>query len=344
MQYYTQQEGKVISTGGIFTHVMALSLNPKTHYQDGLIRCITSREGGAQETAIHGQTDRSALYKVIRDSEGHYTIVEKISFLNEEAVMTELLEPGLDFIGFEDPDIWVDETIGLVHVYFTIPLIDAKKVRTKIHLGHACGEDLDHLEMTTPALVVGNDKRAKELSIAPLNKQGFRYNLFESSDRVEGINYSVIRVAIAHDMATPWQFGEIAFHPKDCTFPWIAGHASPGPLFPRTFLDIGPNKLIGLINGCEANKYIDGKKVYGTFAIGLFIYNFDTGKIEWVSPEPVIQDSEVSKIRAITFASQFVETGVGRGTVYAHVNDSFVRAYTVEAAQLRLLLPQQYQG
>ena len=52
--------------------------------------------------------------------------------------------------------------------------------------------------------------------------------------------------------------------------------------------------------------------------------------------EPFIQDSEA---KTITFASQFVERGKGSGILYAHVDDSFVRAYTLNANEIKALLP-----
>jgi len=42
---------------------------------------------------------------------------------------------------------------------------------------------------------------------------------------------------------------------------------------------------------------------------------------------------------ADTFASQFVETGKGEGILYAHVDDSSVRAYTLRAEMIQYLLP-----
>jgi hypothetical protein len=121
---------------------------------------------------------------------------------------------------------------------------------------------------------------------------------------------------------------------------WIAGHASPGPLFPKDFIDVGEGKLLGAINGCEANQEIGKDIKYGNFSVGLFIYDYENGKIYWVSPEPFIQDSEAGKDggRAITFASQFVLTNPGEGILYAHIDDSFVRAYTLNAEQIKYLL------
>jgi hypothetical protein len=137
-------------------------------------------------------------------------------------------------------------------------------------------------------------------------------------------------------MGKSWEYGRIAFHPNERKIPWIAGHASPGPLLPKSFIDIGESKLLGIINGREVNKKIKGKIKYGMFSVGLFIYDYEHGKIEWVSPKPFIKDSEA---KTITFASQFVVTEKGAGILYAHVDDSFVRAYTLNAKTIKSLLP-----
>ena len=90
------------------------------------------------------------------------------------------------------------------------------------------------------------------------------------------------------------------------------------------------------MNGREANQKLGDKIKYGMFSVGLFIYDYENGKVDWVSPEPLIRDSEA---KIITFASQFVETKNGEGVLYAHVDDSFVRAYTLYAEEIRALLP-----
>jgi len=338
-KYYTEHKGKVIEADGKeFKHVMAITLDPRTNYKEGIARCIVSREG---EVGVKGFTDRSELHKIYGESLEKYKIGERLNIKNEEEVIDKLMNEELDFIGLEDPDIWIDEDTNLMHVYFTIPLISKNKKennnKSKIHLGHAVGKNLDSLEMTLPVIMVENDKRAKEISIAPINKQGFRYNLFESKDRSDDISYSVVKVATVKDMGKDWEYGETVFHPKDHNIPWIAGHASPGPLFPKSFIDVGEGKLLGIINGREANqKMPDGQIKYGIFSIGLFIYDYESGVIDWVSPLQFIQDSEAINI---TFASQFVETGKGEGILYAHVDDSFVRAYTLNAEKIKLLLP-----
>ena len=331
---YIQHVGKVIETDSRFKHVMAIALDPVKNYKEGVIRCITSRKGNIQ---IKGYIDRSELYKVIGNSLESFVIGKHLNIKNETEIVDQLLEENLEFIGLEDPDIWIDKKNDLLHLYFTLPLINkADHDKNKIHIGHAVGKNLDSLEMTIPVLEADEIGGAKELSVAPVNKQRFRYNLVESSKKEEDFTYSVIRLAIAEDMGKPWKFGEIIFHPKEHNIPWIGGHASPGPLFSKNFINVGEGKLLGVINGREANQVVAGETKYGMFSIGLFIYDYENGKIDWVSPEPFIQDSEAI---TITFASQFVETKPGEGILYAHVDDSFIRAYTLKAEFIKPLLP-----
>jgi len=332
---YIQHPGKVIETGGKFKHVMAIALDPTFGYKNGIVRCITSREGDVE---VSGYIDRSEIYTIEGGSLERFVIGKKLNMAHSDEIIATLSEHGSDFIGLEDPDIFVDDASGLMHVYFTLPFLNQSKGHALIHLGHAVGKDLDSLEMTMPVLMADPKtfEGAKEVSIAPRNKKGFRYNLVESSKKEADWHYSTTRVAIAEDMGKPWKFGEIAFHPAEHKIPWIGGHTSPGPLLPRTFIDVGEGKLLGIMNGREANKNVEGKTKYGIFSVGLFIYDYEKGKIDWVSPEPLIRDTEA---RTITFASQFVETKYGEGILYAHVDDSFVRAYTLYADGLKALLP-----
>ncbi|TSC67593.1 MAG: Uncharacterized protein CEO19_150 [Parcubacteria group bacterium Gr01-1014_73] len=340
MSLYFQHPERAVEIDGRFKHVMAIALDPRTNFREGVVRCITSREG---DVAIKGFTDRSILAKVRGDSLEHFEIGEQLKIKNEKEIVGGLLDAEHDFIGLEDPDIWIDEKNDLLHLYFTLPMIGrrdkngVKISNTFIHLGHAIGKDLDYLEMTEPTLVADeNGYGAKELSIAPINRQNVRLNLVESSIKGEEYKLSTVRVAIAESMEKPWKFGETVFNPEKEKISWIGGHASPGPLFPKTFIDVGKDKLLGIINGREANKKVGGETLYGIFSVGLFIYDYENGKIDWVSPEPFIRDSEA---RTITFASQFVETGKEEGILYAHVDDSFVRAYDLKAESIKNLLP-----
>jgi hypothetical protein len=335
-KFYMEHNGKVVEAGSRFKHVMAIALDPRKDYKEGIVRCILSREG---DVSVSGYIDRSALYKVTSDSLEHFTIGEKIVIKNQEEVIESITGKDGDFIGLEDPDIWIDEETGLMHIYFTLPLKYKDKDHFSINLGHAVGKDLDSLEMTEPALFDKGENTSKEVSIAPINSKGLRYNLIESSKKGKDFTYSTIRIATAYDMGKPWEFGETLFNPEDHNILWVGGHASPGPLFPKTFMDVGENKLLGILNGREANQKINGKIKYGMFSVGLFIYDYEVGKIDWISPEPLIIDSEAV---TITFASQFVETLAGKGILYAHIDDSFVRAYSLDALKLKELIPKEF--
>jgi len=333
-KFYVQHEGKVIETDNKFKLVMAITLDPKSGNKRGIIRCVVNREG---DVTVKGYTDRSELHLLHGESLEDFKIGGRLNLKNENVVLSALINKDSDFIGLEDPDIWMDEDTGLMHVYFTIPILDKNRAKkSKIHLGHAVGKDLDTLKMTAPVLIGSYEFGAKEVSIAPLNSNGLRYNLIESKDRTNDISYSTIKVAIVKDMGNQWEYGDTVFHPKDHHISWIGGHASPAPLLSKKFIDIGKRKLIGFINGREANqKMPDGTIKYGMFSVGLFIYDYENGKIDWVSPEPFVQDTEAV---TITFASQFVETGVGEGILYAHVDDSFVRAYSITIQGIKSFL------
>jgi hypothetical protein len=328
-----EQKGKTLEDSR-YKHMMALSLDEKSGYKQGLIRCIESRIGNVEQA---GYIDRSILHHIYTDDSGKFVVGDKLELIGEEAFIKQVEGDEWDCLGFEDPDIWNDSDDGLTHVYFTIPLLNKKeKTRMQIHLGHAEGKDLQFLKITEP--VLWNDEKtgtAKEVSIAPKNSQGVRLNLFESSDIINGDWYSTARVAISKQAGPDWEFGETVFHPGKQKRKWCGGHASPGPLFPKSFIDVGENKLLGLMNGREANKKIGDKIKYGAFTPGLFIYNYEDGKIEWVANKPLFKDSAA---KTITFVSQFVPTGEGEGTIYAHVDDSFVRSYKVTKKYLEKIL------
>lgn len=327
---YIQHKNKILDSSKKFNHIMAIALDPRAHYREGVVRCITRRKGSV---SILGYIDKSALYKIKISKLGNFQIKEKLYIRNQSKIIQQLGD-NCDFLGLEDADIWIDDE-NLMHLYFTIPFIGENK-NFITHLGHAVGKNLDSLEMTKPVIIATKEIGVKELSVAEINSQNFRYNLVEASEIEPDFTYSVIRVVSAKNMGKEWKLGDIIFHPKKKRIPWIAGHASPGPLFSKNFINLGEGKSLGLINGREANKIIDGKIKYGIFSVGLFIYDYENGKIDWVSPNTYIKDSEAA---TITFASQLVETRKGEAIVYAHVDDSFIRAYTLKAKLIKPLLP-----
>ena len=172
-KYFTQHAGKVIDTNLQFTHVMALALDSRTDYHTGVLRCITSRIG---DVGVKGYVDRSELHLVAGNSLESFQIGQKLDIKNEAEIIHQLSQNSLEFIGLEDPDIWIDTNSNLLHLYFTLPFINVATDKYCVHLGHAVGRDLNSLEMTLPSLMADDKISAKELSIAPLNRQGFRFN------------------------------------------------------------------------------------------------------------------------------------------------------------------------
>jgi hypothetical protein len=332
---FTQHIGKVIETDK-FKHIMALTLDPNSGNREGIIRCITKRSGDVQ---IRGYVDRSKLYKVRGETLEKFEITEPLKIQGQDEIIDSLISKELDFIGLEDPDIWPDPNTGITHVYFTIPIRNSDKEETYTYLGHAEGLNLDSLKMTEPVISKDQTFRAKEVSIAPVNKNGIRLNLVESYEIINGIYYSIVRIAEAFNPSKDWRLGGIVFHPKTQGFGWIGGHASPGPLFPKNFIDVGEGRALGILNGREANTIINGQTHYGIFSIGLMIYNYELGKIEWVSDTPLIRDSQA---KTITFGSHFVPLNNNEGILYAHVDDSFVRAYTLKSEGLKKLIQKNF--
>jgi len=324
--------GRAVHSRGKFKHVMALALNPLTGGEDGLIRCITSREGSVD---VAGFVDHSELHVVSKIGEYEYEIGEKLIIENEDRMIGPLLPDGYEFLGLEDPDLFVDED-GILHLYCTIPLIHRAEGQALIYLGHASGTNLHTLCMTEPVLATAENS-AKEVSLMPRASDGLYRHLIESSaPGAEFYAYSTVRVAKSSAYDQPWEFGETIFHPGRERIPWAGGHASPGPMLPRSFIDVGEGKLAGFLNGREHDRVENERVVFGRFSVGLFIYDYEHGEICWVSSVPFIEDSEAT---TITFASQFVEAGPGEGILYAHVDDSFVRAYRITADEIRAQLP-----
>jgi len=97
---------------------MAISLDPRVGYKEGVIRCITNRSG---DVATSGYIDRSVLHKVHGDSLNHFSIGERLVIKNQDEIVSQLSGGKLDFLGLEDPDIFIDEKTGLMHLYFTMP-------------------------------------------------------------------------------------------------------------------------------------------------------------------------------------------------------------------------------
>lgn len=330
---YIQHSGAVVASKQ-FEYVMAISLHPLI-YKEGVIRCVSKREGSVDTL---GFVDKSVLHKIKSvDGLEKFEVEEELTIDGQEELIHELTSEGWTFIGLEDPDLIVDPETSLLHMYFSIAFINQERTYYKTYLGHAFGQDLTSLKMTSPVLSPTDQIPGivKELSFAPKNSSGLRLNLVETSSEIDARQYSVVRIAASDNLDANWKFGDVVFNPLLNGFAWCAGHASPGPLFPDTFVDVGKNKRLGILNGREVDVVRNKEVKFGIFSIGLFIYNFEEGKIEWISKTPFIRDTQAQNI---TFASQFIQTDVNEGILYAHVDDSFVRAYTLYAKEIKKLL------
>jgi len=330
---YIQHENRFLESGQ-FEHVMAIFINPANR-AEGVIRCIISREGSVD---MAGLVDRSVLHKV-KSVPGleQFNIEEELRIEGQERVINTLTSEGWTFIGLEDPDLITDPDTGLLHIYFTIAFVNQDKTEYKTYLGHAKGADIDSLVMTMP--VLSPTKKisgiVKELSLAPVNQSGVRLNLVESNKKIDGRNYSVIQTVVVKDLDKDWEFGDVIFNPLRDGYDWCRGHASPGQILPETFINVGQDRRVCILNGREADVVGANGTKLGVFSVGLCIYNFEKGKIEWVSKTPLIKDTEAKNI---TFASQFIQSNTNEGRLYAHVDDSFIRAYTLYADQIKKVI------
>jgi hypothetical protein len=329
----------VVESGGPCVHIMALHIDPAGG-DVGVIRCVSSRSG---EVSVPGFVDRSRIHRVEMGSRYRAEIGTELDIGGAMEVVEGLPEYRTrDFLGFEDPIVRHHAETGLRHLYCTIPFLDHESGATRLYLGHAEGPDLSTLRMTDPVLgpVGGVHGGAKEVTVAPRSRAGHRKNLVESNDTVGDTTYSVLRTAIATEPGQCWEYGDLVLHPRDGA-EWCAGHVSPGPLLPRSFADVGEDRRLGLLNGREANERVGGRVRYGSFSVGLMAYDYERGEVVWVSERPVIRDPAA---RSITFASAFGEVEPGRGVVYAHVDDSYVRAYLVDADALLSMYPDSPSG
>jgi hypothetical protein len=325
----------VIRAGDGCEHVMALHLDPRGDGDVGVIRCIVSRSG---DVGVSGYVDRSRIYVAEMDSPYQARQGPHLNIDGTEEVIARLAgDETHDFLGLEDPNVWCEADSEVLHLYCSIPFIEHYSGDLCLYLGHAEGEDVNSLTMTDPVLgpVADGHGGAKEVAIAPESADGVRYNLVESSLPADGVNHSVLRTAIAPSLRGPWEYGGLALHPED-GYDWCGGHVSPGPFLPQSFVDVGENRVLGLLNGREASHVVGDEIVYGEFSIGLMIYDYERGELEWFSEEPFIRDPDA---RTITFASAFRVADDGRGIVYAHVDDSYVRAYLLDPVSVPSFLP-----
>lgn len=86
---YPKQGEKVVEAVGGYKHVMALALDPRTENNEGVVRCIASREGSVDTL---GYVDRSELHRLYGNIYGKFEIGEQLHLLAEEEIVHTLVE------------------------------------------------------------------------------------------------------------------------------------------------------------------------------------------------------------------------------------------------------------
>lgn len=312
--------------------VMALSVDKSSENPYfGVVRQITKREGSPDKP---GFVDKSRLIIVSSKDLLNWKKVGNLKIKRINKIIKELETKDSFFIGLEDPDIIIDEK-GLRHLYFTIALKLKAKPEYYVYLGHAHGKDLNSLEAISPLLSPISKRRIygfKEICFDLSKKEK---HLAECGVVKEKRDISAIASVSSVGYDKNWKFSKIVFDPHKSKYKWCNGHASPCCFFLDEFLKY-KNMKVGIMNGREKSKIINGKKIYGKFRPGLFIYDDKKEKIVWVDSKPLLEDPQST---GITFASDFIYLGKREGILYAHINDSFIRAYKLKADLLKNRLP-----
>ena len=179
----------------------------------------------------------------------------------------------------------------------------------------------------------------KEVAFSEKTAGGYYSNLVEGLEKGELFSGSVVACIRANRFGKDWNLEKISFHPNKVSLRWCGGHASPCRILSKEIINPTNGLRVLFINGREKSKIISGKKVYGKFRPGLALYNPETGEIPWVDSKYLIEDPDAI---TITFASEIFALDKEHLLVYAHVNDSFVRAYRVELDAIKKRLPKRF--
>ncbi len=322
------------------THpVMALATvkhKNQNGYYEGIIREIIGRKG---DVSISGFVDRSKLF-IVKSSDGlKWKRVKELKIEGINEIIKKLSRESLDFIGLEDPDIWVEN--GKIHVYFSIAYKRKNKRGYFVALGHAQGSSLFNLTATKPVMIPKLSEHNKysgfkEVAINPLEYNGYRINLCESGyhDFKRKVGVSTIVSVKAKDLSKTWKLIKTVGDPPKFKWHWCNGQLSPTFILPKKLISY-KDYLVVFINGRSQSKRINNKTYYGDFETGLALFNPKTGEIPWISPEPFVADPEE---KSITFTSDYLPINKNEILLYAHTDDSFIRAYKINLKELKKLI------
>lgn len=296
------------------------------------MRKVTRREGH-EDTP--GYLDFSKLVLVESENLFDWKILGDVQIKGSDEAINKI-DSEKEFMGLQDPDILVDKK-GLRHVYFTTPMKYLHKAEQEVYLGRATGKDLSKLVFKEFVLgpIGAKITGFKELASSPISREGSGIHLAEI-EIVDEKGVSAIAAVESQDYGGKWKYLHLALNPRTVGHKWCSGFVSPCRILPKSFIDSGNSSLyVTIINGRVPIIKNGNKRVYGDFLPGLALYNPQTGEIPWVAPEPLFKDPAAT---TITFASEFVQSG-NQGILYAHPNDSFVRAYRLNARNLKKLIP-----
>jgi len=314
------------------SRIIALAIDKKSKDPKmGIAREITEKKPNPNLLNIF---HKSKLILVKSDDLKKWEKVEDIKINNLIETIDELYTDNKDFIGIHDVNIYNRK--GTKHVYLSIGFKYKNKKDFEIYLGHAKGKSLKNLTATKPVLYPKSKitKGYKEVAISPLKHKKIRINLAEVLLSGQRCIFSTIASVESTSLSKTWVFKNLINlgRIKD---KWCNGALSPCCILPKKFLRKN-NLLVGIVNGRKPNKKVNGKLIRGKFSPGLILFDYKTGNIPWISPEPLFEDPDA---KTATFASEFIQTKKDEGILYCHINGSFVRAYKLKAKELKKLLP-----
>ena len=315
---------------------MALCVDPSSKYPyRGIARQVLERIGNED---IPGYLDRSKLVIVESYDLLNWKVICDLQINGIKKIIDKLIGKEKEFIGLEDPDIIINKD-NKKHLYFTIPFkYHTKSIndvdRYDVHIGHAEGFNLENLKATMPVLGKINKTITgfKEICPIPLNKGKNKLILCETFvNKGKEKKYSAIGLSKVKSISKKWNYVKLVHDPLIEIHNWCKGYSSPCRIFNPDFLN-HKGYLVGIMNGREPTKKLNKKLFYGKFRPGLFLFDINSEKIVWIDENPLLEDPVAT---TITFGSDLVYLNKKEAILFAHPNDSFVRAYKLNLEKIK---------
>ncbi len=309
---------------------MAINFDKSKKPYSGIVREITNRRGDIDQSE---HVDRSILHLVESEDGLNCKIISKLNIRGINEIINKFSTRNTKFIGLEDPTIIRDKSDQL-HVYFTLAYEIIKKIdgeKYEIFLVHSKGKSLNTLEVSK------NPSRSiKEIEFF-LDIDSNKHLALVEKTIENKKNYNICLVS--SNNLDNWKFEKIIIDPLKQTTLWNNGYVSPSHIFSKKEFDIsylGKNYRLMIINGRGKNSIRGNIKYRKKFRPGLAIFDIEKKEIVWISKKPLFEDPEATKI---TFASDYLHINPNEGILYAHPNDSFIRAYRLHLDKIKKSLP-----